>query len=402
MPTITKANVTIRSIHVHDSSANSTAEPGVSAEWFMTFNVNGKTAKWSHEEVRDDSIYGVGRDFTNIDLRVDPAINIRVSGLEQDDSSADDVLPMLMLTVHPAEDLPLGGTRWASSPDSAEGTYSIEYTIVPFVARDTTEVDLNQAREYVGVYRAGTGPHAMYAADWKTFTAAWDKFSKSGLRLNRISTFRQDTGVLSFGDTTQRLFLGIFGAGTDDHALIRCEEKEFDAKWKELTKGGLRLVDVTPYKEGGKRMLLGVFRAGTDGHATWTSEWESFDRKWKEFSNAGLRLVSLDTYKEGGKRFFTGAYRAGTDGHSLLVGLDWNTFRAKYREARSSGLRLIDIASYPEGRKQLFAGVFRAGSDSSTLKRDDWVGFDSDFQRLSKKGYRLMAVESLLDGRAEE
>ncbi len=398
MPKTNLAKVQIKRIHIHDSSAVSTAEPGQSAEWFMEFDVNGKPAHWSHEEVRDDTIYSVNRSF-NIDLSRDKAVNIGVQGIEQDDSSADDVLPRLTVTVHPAQEMPLGGTGWASSPGSAEGTYSIEYGIEP-VGGDGFA--LKQAREYVGVYRSGKEPHAMYAADWKAFNAVWEKASNSGLRLNRISTFRQDTGVVSFVDTDQRFFLGIFGPGTDGHALIVGDWNQFQLKWKELSKNGLRLVDLTPYKEGGKRMFLGVFRAGTDGHGLWVSEWPSFERKWKEFSEAGLRLVSLDTYKEGGKRIFTGVYRAGTDGHALLVGLDWATFRTKYSGATSSGLRLIDIASYPEGGKQLFAGVFRAGGDATTLKRDDWVGFESDWQRLSKKDYRLVAVESLMDGLEEE
>jgi hypothetical protein len=396
MPTVTKANVRINSIHIHDSSATSTSEPGDVAEWFMTFTVNGQTARWSNEDVRDDTVYAVNRDFPNIDLNPNQTISIQASGYEEDSTSANDTLPTISLTLHPAEDFQLGGTRWASSPDSDEGTYSIEYTIMP-----AQQQALTQAREYVSVYRAGKGAHALWAGNWKSFTAAWERMSKQGLRLNRISTFRQDTGVASFGNSTERFFLGVFGAGTDGHALIVGEWKEFEAKWKELSKGGLRLVDLTPYKEGGKRMFLGVFRAGTDAHSLWVAEWPSFERKWKELSNSGFRLIALDSYKEGGKRIFTGVYRAGTDGHALLAGLDWKTFVARWKGALASGLRLIDIASYPEDGKQMFAGVFRAGSDASAMLRDDWIGFDSNWQRVSKKDLRLVAVESLINGQEE-
>ncbi|MEI9852541.1 MAG: hypothetical protein WDN24_18655 [Sphingomonas sp.] len=78
----------------------------------------------------------------------------------------------------------------------------------------------------------------------------------------RIATFRADTGVVTFGKSTERYFTGIFAPGTDGHAFWASDWPSFEAKWKELSAQGLRLIDLAPYLDGNKRMFAGVFRAG--------------------------------------------------------------------------------------------------------------------------------------------
>src|SRR5262245_57345274 len=165
MPTTTRANIRINSIHVIDSSVNTTAEPGSSAEWRMTFIVNGQAAQWARDDVKDDTVYGVNRDFPNIDLGPNQMISIQASGYEQDDTSANDELPTLSFTLHPAQDFQLGGTRWSNIAASQEGSYNIEYTVLP-----AAEQGLTTAREFIGVYRAGKGGHGLWCANWKSFT----------------------------------------------------------------------------------------------------------------------------------------------------------------------------------------------------------------------------------------
>jgi len=401
MPTTTHATVTINSIHVIDSSVNTTAEPGSSAEWYMNLIVNGQSGQWSNDGVKDDTVYAVNRVFPNIPLGPNGMISIQVSGYEHDSTSANDTLPTLTKTLHPAQDYQLGGTDWFSSPVSPEGSYSIEVMVQPAQEGQALTV----AREFLGVYRAGTGGYALWSGNWKSFEAKWKELSAAGLRLSRISTYRADTGILTFGDSTERYFTGVFTSGTDGYALWLSEWPAFEAKWKELSKQGLRLVDLAPYKDGNKRMFAGVFREGTDGHALWVSEWPAFEEKWKELTKQGLRLVSIDTYKEGAKRIFVGVYREGNDGHALWVGAEWKDFLAKRLEFNKAGLRLIDVASYPENGKQKFAGVFRQGNDATSFKRGNWNEFTADWQALSKGGLfgpmRLVSVDSYIHGQEE-
>jgi hypothetical protein len=382
---------------VINSSVNTTSEPGSNAEWYLTFNVNGQTAQWSDEYVKDDKIYAINRDF-DVDLKLHTKVVIRVNGYEQDDTSANDQLPTLEQHIDPAQDWQIGGTYTVASPETIEGSYKIDYTVTCAEPHP-----LKAAREYVGVYRAGTGGYGRWAGNWESFTKRWNLWSSQGLRLARISTFRRDKEEWTFGDASERIFVGIFAPGTDDYALWVSPWPQFEAKWHELSGKGLRLVDLAPYKDNGNRMFAGVFRAGHDPYALWCDQWSGFEAKWMELSAKGLRLVSLDTYVDGGKRYFTGVYRAGSDSYTLWVGVDWQSFKAKWMEFAKRGLRLVDIASYPEqGGKQLFAGAFRAGKDNHALIGPvTWEEFVKNWQSQSAESRRLVSLDTFTYGQEE-
>jgi hypothetical protein len=389
MPTATKAVVRINSIHVLYSSVTTTSEPGSHAEWFMTFVVNGQSALWSNENVVDDTIYTVNREFI-VDLTSNQTIFIKASGYEEDDTSANDVLPTAEITLNPAQDFQLGGTFSFASGESGEGSYTVQVSVFP-----AAQQGLTAAREYAGVYTQGNGGHGLWSTTWQAFTRKWDEWSKAGLRLLRLSTFRQDTGQVSFGDTTQRMFVGTFRAGTGGYALYAAEFDAFRANWEQASAQGLRLVDVAVYLDGTKRMYAGVYRAGGGGHGLWFAEWPSFQAKWQEWSDKGLRLVAVDSYLTGaGKRVFAGVYRAGTDKHALIHGLEWNAFRKKTLELKAKGLRLVDLGAYPSGGNQLYLGCYRAGRGAQALVKDTWTDFTNDWQTRSQNGMRLMSLDT--------
>jgi hypothetical protein len=109
----------------------------------------------------------------------------------------------------------------------------------------------------------------------------------------------------------------------------------FKAKWEELSKQNLRLVDIEIYREGGATKYAGVWRAGSDAHFLWSGvDFGSFKSKWEELSKQNLRLVDLEIYQEGATKF-TGVWRAGSDAHYLWVGADWESFAGKWYESRS-------------------------------------------------------------------
>jgi len=386
----------INTLHIKNSSVNTTTEPGSYAEWYLTFHVGGQTDQWSDEYVRDDKVYTIERHF-DVDLQPHTKVVIKVDGYEQDDTSADDPLPTLEHEVYPAQDWQIGGTYTVASPESEEGSYEITYTVTCAEPQA-----LKVAREYVGVYRAGTGAHGLSAGHWGSFTKQLNKWSPQGLRLARIATFRRDKEEWTFGDATERIFVGTFAPGTDDYALWVSPWQQFETKWKELGGKGLRLIDLAPYKDNGNRMFAGVFRTGHDPYGLWVGERAGFEENWKEHSAKGLRLVSLDTYVDGGKRYFTGVYRAGSDSHALWVGVDWDSFKAKWKELAKQGLRLVDIASYPEQGKQLFAGAFRAGKDNHALiGPSGWDEFAKSWQNQSAESRRLVALDTFVYGQEE-
>ncbi len=92
---------------------------------------------------------------------------------------------------------------------------------------------------------------------------------------------------------------------------------------------------------------LGIFREGDGKQALWVGDdWDGFEAKWKELEKKGLRLIDLETYVVGSTRRYTGVFREGDGKQALWVGDDWDGFEAKWKELEKKGLRLIDLETY--------------------------------------------------------
>jgi hypothetical protein len=223
---------------------------------------------------------------------------------------------------------------------------------------------------------------------WADFAAKWEQLSKQGLRLVDLETWL-DGGTRRWG--------GAFRQGDDAHYLwVGVDWDGFVAKWKELAKDDLRLVDVEPYLEGGKVKWAGVWREGTDGYYLWVAPWASFVAKWKELAADGLRLVDIDTFVDGGVRKWVGVWREGNDAHYLWAGVDWSSFVAKWKELGPDHLRLIDVETYVENGQRKWAGVWRGGNDGYTLwSAPDAENFLGMWNQLAKDGQRLLKFAPL-------
>ena len=92
---------------------------------------------------------------------------------------------------------------------------------------------------------------------------------------------------------------------------------------------------------------LGVFRAGGEAQALWVGDdWDGFKAKWKELEKDGLRLIDLETYVVDSTRRYAGVFREGGGAQALWVGDDWDGFKAKWKELEKDGLRLVNLEIY--------------------------------------------------------
>ncbi|MGL4637812.1 MAG: hypothetical protein ACRCWF_17660 [Beijerinckiaceae bacterium] len=424
MPTATHATVSINSIRVVDSSVNTTSEPGSSAEWRLTCIVNGQAATWSNDDVKDNTAYSPNWEFPNVPIGPQGMISIQISGFEHDSTSANDVLPLLMVTVNPAEGFLLGGTRWSPLAQSSEGSYMIEYTIRPAIhqaltiarrfaaviedggstfqrrLQDNTNVGraLNQRNFQRFLQPLLLRQRHIYSDRWDGFIQRWKNENENGKRLVRLASFVRDSGEFSFGDTSERIFLGTFEKGSDAHGLWVAPWASFEAKWQEWSSQGLRLVDLATYQDGNNIMYAGVFRSGNDRHALSVSDWAGFEAKWQELSNQGLRLVAVDTFLEGNIRKFAGVYREGSDGYALWAGANETDFKSKVAEFAGNNLHLVDLAAYAENRDQKFIGAFRHSSRKRRLVVGDYAAVEAEINRASASGGQLVSIDSYQPG----
>jgi C1A family cysteine protease len=161
------------------------------------------------------------------------------------------------------------------------------------------------------------------------------------------STMWAIEGTIQTGTT----YSGVWRSGSDPYYLwVNASWDNFSAKWDELSKQNLRLVDLEPYTAGGKRVWAGVWRAGSDAHYLWVNaNWDNFKAKWDELSKQNLRLTVLTTYEQGGTRLYAGVWRAGSDPYYLWVNANWDDFMAKWDGLGKQNLRLIHLETWTPG-----------------------------------------------------
>ena len=144
------------------------------------------------------------------------------------------------------------------------------------------------SRHYVGVFRAGDDGHDLKSiTGWDGFTKKWDELGKDGLRLIDLETFPVGNN--------QRQYIGVFRQGSGRHALWSITGwSSFTSKWDEYSKDGLRLIDVETFAVGNDRQFIGVFRQGGGGHALLSVPgYHRFLQENETQAGKGLRLVDI-------------------------------------------------------------------------------------------------------------
>lgn len=196
----------------------------------------------------------------------------------------------------------------------------------------------NGKRQFLGVFKRGSGKHFLWnVAGWEAFTDKWKELSGNGLRLIDLATY---------AEAGSRHYIGVFRAGDDPHFLWSITGWEnFTKKWNELGKGNLRLVDLETFPvANNQRQYIGVFRQGNEGHFLWSvTGWSNFTKKWDELSKDGLRLIDIETFTVGNQRQFIGVFRSGGGGFALKSVTGYHKLIQSNEALASQGLRLVDI-----------------------------------------------------------
>jgi len=124
-----QAQVTIQKVTVQKSeSYGFFGEPGNSAEWQLQFSVAGQSTLIRFDNVRDGSVLIVNRSFL-VDLGPLESLHVEVSGVEIDDTSANDPIPTATKIVTPATNWVDGQTFEVTAPTSEDFAYSFTFDI---------------------------------------------------------------------------------------------------------------------------------------------------------------------------------------------------------------------------------------------------------------------------------
>lgn len=230
-------------------------------------------------------------------------------------------------------------------------------------------VDIEVAREgdrlwYIGIFVPGSGGYALY--QYATFNSFVDRFKTlqgDGLRL-------VDFDLITVGK--KKLYTGVWRAASHGQYLY-CYDNwgDFTDQWKDLADRNFRLIDVDVesvltvvgnYRPSRLLKLTqsycGIWKSGTGGYYLYKAGWSSFTKKWAELSKSGIRLIDVGTSVEGGVIKYTGAWRAKQGSNPLYRYDTYEGILKKWGELDAKGYRMIDLEAVQLNNKTYYTGVW--------------------------------------------
>ncbi|HEX4965814.1 MAG TPA: hypothetical protein VF173_33710 [Thermoanaerobaculia bacterium] len=175
--------------------------------------------------------------------------------------------------------------------------------------------------------------------EWKDFRADWTRMTGGLARLVDVEVY-----------DTKPLYSGLYRDFSERKRPMMWtdERKNFVDKVKELAAEGQQLIDLEVYTGPTKTTYIGTFRNAPGKYELWTgSDKAAFEAKWKDASGKGLQMVEIVPYKEGGKRVYDSITRSGVGpAGDVLVDADVATFVKRWLEDTGKGLRLTNLSLY--------------------------------------------------------
>lgn len=393
MPNCKTIKVRIDSIDVHKSESYGFSffgEPGNSAEWRVIFAVNGQSRLWAKDDIKNNS-YGhtVGYDFF-VDITKSEKLLITASGVEEDDSSANDELPAAEASHVPATNWDLGH-NYSMSAASGDFSYTVHYTITCAENTDTVGSGLaTDPMRVAGLWLGGNGSlRFLVNVTTDVFQKQTTDLFYQGLRMVNINTYKES-------ENGQRLWGAIYREGTGaSWCTTNLSIVDFLTLIGDRYKQSLRLLDAKTYVDNGVRRWAGVWGPGTydcwftpglneaDFHSVNTSKFQK-----------GLRLMTLDTYEEDGQRLFSGIWRAGNGASNCNTNLSINDLMNLANQRHKEGLRLRYIKTYYTSAGRRWAGNWSSGSEAGLFLRDMTIpDFVNTGNQQHQAGMRLVDFE---------
>ena len=141
---------------------------------------------------------------------------------------------------------------------------------------------------FIGVFLPGTdNQKAVSTSNWLTFVTTTTINATFGLRLADMETFVNGQGV--------RQYVGVYRQGTGVQEVVRSANwTQFKLDWSAQSALGRRLIDVETLVVNGVRQYIGVFRQGTGGYSLELhTGYQRFFQGAERLNAAGLRLVDI-------------------------------------------------------------------------------------------------------------
>lgn len=245
-------------------------------------------------------------------------------------------------------------------------------------------------RRYMGVWQRETGSNIITGPmSFSAFVEKGTELTKKGLRLIDVETF---------GTGNTRRYVGVWRGGSGGNLIFPpMTAAQFESKRLEMIDKGMRLDDFEVFaNDNGARMFVGVWRSGT-GAERWESglRFRSFVKRGEQLVKQGLRLVDVETLGSGRKRLYFGLWQSGTGSNLVFAPVRAQAFASQRQDLTAKGMRLIDLEVVREEGAQMYITVWAGGPGENRINLPlDFNAFVSRGESMVKQGYRLASVET--------
>lgn len=122
---------------------------------------------------------------------------------------------------------------------------------------------------------------------------------------------------------------------------------------------------------------------------------KQYQENYTKFSKKGYRLTSVDGYLVNGKIYYAALWEKGnTSGIVAKHGLTGKQYQTEFNKWSKKGYRLIHIDGYSDGKKARYAAIWKKGSKSGLRAKHGLNSkqYQDVFTKNHKDGYRLVHV----------
>jgi hypothetical protein len=352
MANCNQALVTIQKVIVHKSESYGSVlgtgiggEPGNSAEWNLKFTVAGQSATQRFDGVRDGGVLSVNRPFI-VDLNaVQESLRVEVSGVEIDDSSANDTLPTATYIITPKTNWTEGQTFSASAPSSDDFDYEFVFDIrcaedTGTISSPLTQGGGNDKMNVSAVWDMTSGGEIqMYDVSYGDYRKKYDELWNQGWRLHLLENrvVNNDVRYTAVWRPSNAGEIQVYGWAYEDY------RKKYDELWGQ----GWRLHILNNFVLNGKVLYTAVWRPSNSGEIqVYGWAYEDYRKKYDELWGQGWRLHILNNFVLNGKVLYTAVWRPSNAGEIQVYQWSYADYRKKYDELWNQGWRLKLMSVY--------------------------------------------------------
>jgi CubicO group peptidase (beta-lactamase class C family) len=235
--------------------------------------------------------------------------------------------------------------------------------------------------------------HGLTAEQHQT---EFNRMAGLGFRLSKISGY-------SIGGQPRYASVWVKQGGSDWQARHGISSTQYQQVITQLGSQGFRPVDLSIFRAGGQVLFSAIWEkeSGLEWLARHGLTAAEYQALFTQLSGQGFRLRCMSSYEDaGGQRFACIWDRYAGPAWAARHGLTAAEYQTEFDKQKQLGFRLVRTVGYTIGGQNRYAAIWERSAGNAfearhALPHND---YQTEFDRLSRTGLRLVDVSGFADG----